>query len=164
MSDKYWSRLLLDVATNVRSMHDGVSRMPFNYREDQKYPEYLDDIGALCACIRVFQDSLSPISQNMAMHPYEKIYRDPISMPDLLTTSISDQMKEEIKASETIVKELEETEDFDPSCFKNMDQRQICHRINEFNNSIVNISQTISDMDFTQLSSSDNVPNRDKSS
>ncbi|KAH8582855.1 uncharacterized protein ELE39_002983 [Cryptosporidium sp. chipmunk genotype I] len=154
MSEKYWSRLLLDVATNVRSMHDGVSRMPFNYRENQKYPEYLDDIGALCACIRVFQDSLSPISQHLALHPYEKIYKDPISMPDLLTTSISDQMREEIKASESMVEELKDTDDLDQISFKDMDRSQICSRINEFNNSIINISQTISELDLLQFNDS----------
>lgn len=155
MSEKHWNSLLLDVATNVRSMHDGVSRMPFNYREEQRYPQYLDDIGALCGCIRVFQDSLSPISQHLALHPYEKIYKDPISMPDLLTTSISDQMKEEIKNSKAIAEESNDPnlQDQVPP-FKDMDKAQIHNRINEFNNSIINISQIVSDLDLLQLNDS----------
>ncbi|KAF7456059.1 hypothetical protein HWI79_3412 [Cryptosporidium felis] len=119
MSEKSWDRLLLDIATNVRSLHDG--------------------------------DTLPPISQHLALHPFEKIYKDPISMPDLLTTSISDQMKEENKKSELASLEQSEFPDHEGcSSFKDMDRKQICNRINEFNSVIINISQTISDMDFTQ--------------
>ncbi|KAK6590657.1 hypothetical protein RS030_142231 [Cryptosporidium xiaoi] len=143
MTDKNWNRILLDISTNIRSLHDGVNRLPFYYREKQRYSEYLDDIGALCACIRVFQDTMSPASQQLSLHPFEKIYKDPVSMPDLLSTSISDTMKKEIKLSEKYIQDS-----VDKKHFSDLNQAEICERINEFNNCIINISQSISESDI----------------
>ncbi|KAH8740542.1 hypothetical protein FG386_002124 [Cryptosporidium ryanae] len=143
MADKNWNRLLLDISTNIRSLHDGVNRLPFYFKEKQKYSEYLDDIGALCACIRVFQDAMSPISQQLSLYPFEKIYKDPVIMPDLLSTSISDTMKKEIKFSEKYVQD-----DIQEDSFSDLNQAEICERINEFNNCIINISQSVSELDI----------------
>lgn len=73
-------------------------------------------------------------------------------MPDLLTTSISDQMKEEIKSSKTVAEDADDPnlQDQIPP-FKDMDKAQLHNHINEFNNSIINISQIVSDLDLLQL-------------
>ncbi|OII73538.1 hypothetical protein cand_018210 [Cryptosporidium andersoni] len=139
MNDSNWSRLISQMGVNIRSLSDGINRLPLGQQFKQTYPEYLNDIGALCACVRIFQDTLTPASHHLAIFPYEKIYKDPIAIPNLLTTATSNGMRDEIE----LLKTEEYTENID------MSVKNLVKRINDFNNILISISQVISDMNIT---------------